>query len=288
MPDIRKTLAELYDEWKDCRKCDLGVRRQDLGGEFVFGDGLRRGVMFVGGGPSADDERFGVPFDKRTMAGELLRTIIQKLEVPNPYLTDVVACRACEPVLDDTGNPRFRQRGRGPALPMLRDCPPLPPQMNACRDRLMEEIYLVDPVVIVSLGGTAAEALTQGHVTITRDRGQTRHIEIPGGASTASLTEKRRVWGRKINGVFSYPVTPNAVRYLLIPTFDPSYALKQIADKGPMSPLQLIIRDIRLAASIYDHYLQEVYGAPPSTGARASFESIWKAYQEEVDSHGDR
>jgi len=285
MPDIRKSLQELYSEWENCEKCALGARRKALGGGFVFGEGQRRGVMFIGGGPNQEDEGYGMPFDEHTESGKLLRMVIKLLQVPNPYISNLVACRSCEPVLDDSGNPRFRQRRQGPALPMLRDCPPIPPQITACRPRLMEEIYLVDPVVIVSLGGTAAEALTEGHVTITRDRGQPRHIEIPGGGSTALLTEKRQVWGRKVNGVFSFPVEPNKVRYLLIPTFDPSYALRHRADQSPIGPTQLLIKDIRSAARIYDHYLQEVYGTPPSVTTKVSFESIWKTYEAAEHQH---
>ena len=90
--------------------------------------------------------------------------------------------------------------GRGPkGVPVLRykDEPPTPIHKNACRPRLLEEIYLVDPIVIVGLGGPACEALLGHSITITRDRGETSQIAIPGASYRPVLTEKRQQWLRK-------------------------------------------------------------------------------------------
>lgn len=279
MPDARKTLGELRTEWEDCTRCQLGVHRQNNGGSFVFGEGAKRGIMFIGEGPGVTEEEQGVPFVGDS--GKLLRSILKKMSVTESYITNIVACRSCEPVLDENGLPRLRKRKYGPSLPMFRDTPPTPPQCTACQPRLQEEIYLVDPIVIVSLGGTAAESLIGRSLTITRDRGKEHTIEIPGAGFRASLTEKKQQWMRKVHGEVVTPVTPSTVRYLLIPTLHPAYVLRKIADMGHNSPFQQLVDDIRKAVKIYEMYMQEVHQQMPTGGSSVSYESVSDAFLEE-------
>lgn len=276
MPDARKTLAELRQEWVSCRRCSLGLQRESNGGEFVFGQGTRRTIMFIGEGPGVEEDETGTPFIGKS--GQLLRSIVHKLGIGEHYISNLVTCRSCEPVLDDHGLPRMRRRQRGPSVPMYRDTPPLPVQWKTCLPRLHEEIYLVDPIVIVSLGGTAAEALTGHAVTITRDRGSEVHIEIPGAGFNALLTEKKQVWVRKVHGQMSAPVEPSKVRYTLIPTLHPAYVLRKIADQGHNSPFRQIVDDIRKAAKIYELYMQEVHHRSPSGYSDTTCDEVSSSY----------
>jgi uracil-DNA glycosylase len=275
--DARKTLAELRSEWENCTRCELGIHRVNNNGSFVFGEGAKRGIMFIGEGPGVEEERQGIPFIGKS--GSLLRSILTKLSVTDAYITNTVACRSCEPVLDpNTGLPRLMKRRYGPSLPMFKDLPPTPPQWKACQARLYEEIYLVDPVIIVSLGGTAGESLIGKSITITRDRGREVHIEVPGAGYRASLTDKKQQWIRKVHGEVVMPVNPAMVRYTLIPTLHPAYVLKKIADMGHNSPFRQLVEDIRKAVKIYEMYMQEVHQRVPTGDSDASYESVANEY----------
>jgi uracil-DNA glycosylase len=277
VPDARKTLDELYSEWVNCTQCDLGKHRKNNGGEFVFGEGALGGIMFIGEGPGVEEEKEGRPFVGRS--GRLLRAILEKLGATDVYITNLVTCRSCEPVLDESGLPRLFQRKRGPAIPMFKDIPPLPAHWKTCQPRLHEEIYLVDPKIIVTLGNTAAEAVIGGHFTITKDRCVDYTIDVPGAGQRAVLTEKKQVWYRKVAGEMTAPTEQAMVRYYTVPTLHPAYVLRMIADRGPKSPFQQLVGDIRYAIKRYDQYMQIVYGRTPGTGSDTNNEEVYSAYE---------
>lgn len=263
MPDARKTLQELNEQWSHCTACSLGVRRQAVQGQFVAGEGIHRGIMFIGEGPGQIEEEEGRPFVGPS--GGLLRTVINRLGLVNYYITNVVPCRSCSPILDADNNPRFRKDYKsGQRLPMVKDEPPLPTQMQACSTRLYEEIYIVDPVIIVTLGVTPAQMLLGHSVAITQSRGQTEHAYIPGAGYRPVLTEKKGVWARKIHGEFEMPVEQNEVMYEVLPTLHPAYVLRKLSDKGKDSPFQQLVGDIRMAIKIYERYMYEAFGIVPS------------------------
>ena len=256
MPDIRKSLAVLCEEWQDCTACDLGLRRAASGGSFVFGEGSPNGILFIGEGPGKTEEKEGRPFVGES--GELLRSIIDKLKIASySYITNIVGCRSCTPMTDEHGLPIVRGNG-----PLYKDEPPLPAYVTACRPRLEEEIYLVDPVVIVTLGGEAASALAGRPVAITKERGEPFHASIDGASVVPSLTDKKKQWARKVKGEVHMPVEPFQVRYLVVPTFHPAYVLRKLADRGPNNPMDKFVDDVRLAADIHERYLIET-GARP-------------------------
>ncbi len=269
-PDGRKSLEVLRSEWEECTKCDLGVQRKSNMGELVVGEGVRRGILFVGEGPNEDDEREGRPFLSK--GGELVRKILDGLGFTDFYMTNLVACRSCEYRKDDAGQ-LILKRGRGkssPPTPWRIDMPPKPLEWGACLDRLHEEIYLVDPVLIVSLGGTAAEALIGKSVTITKTHGQPVEITIPGASFDPVFTEKKKEWYHKVRGELVAPIAQTQVRYLLVPALHPNYVLKKIADKGVDSPCRLLIEDIRRAIKIYEKYISVVFNAPLTNQTSAS------------------
>lgn len=254
-----KSLDQLYREWCTCQKCSLGQHRAEVGGQFVFGEGVTRGVLFVAEGPGKAEEQQGRPF--AGPSGDLLRTVIGRFGLTNYYMTNVVACRSCSLVVDEHGQPRMTRPFRNqPAMPMYRDEPPNTPQRAACTPRLLEQIYLIDPVVIVSLGGPATEVLTRRATTITQERGKERHITIPGASFTPSLTEKRGAWLRKVGGEMVRPVVQNEVRYLLIPTLHPAFVLRQFEDRRSRAAFPQFCADIRKAVKIYEQYVYENFG----------------------------
>lgn len=278
-PDARKSLPELAQEWASCARCDLGKRRLEMEGKFVFGGGVRNAVMLIGEGPGVDEEAEGIPFVGRS--GELLWKVLNHLKFDQVYMTNTVCCRSCTPVLDmETNMPMMRKdRRTGLALPVYKDEPPTPPQCNACLPRLYEQIYLVDPVVIVGLGGKACETLLGKSITITRDRGETAHISIP-GAGFQPLVTKDNKWHRKLKGEEVVPVEQNEVRYHFIPTLHPAYVIRLLADQGENSPFQQFVADIKKAIHTYESYIRMTFGSIPERQIERSDEDLQHQLQQ--------
>jgi uracil-DNA glycosylase len=261
VPDARRPLQDLNAEWENCIACELGERRKTLGGQFVAGEGTRNAIMFIGEGPGRVEEEQGRPFVGPS--GELLRTIIRAYHITDYYITNIVPCRSCETVLDDAGQPRLRKiRGR-PAEITYKDVPPLPNQLAACTARIYEEIYIVDPVIIVALGVTTASFLLKRAISINKERGQTDFCMIPGATARPVLTDTKQVWVRKVKGEYLAPIKQNEVRYLIMPTLHPAYVLRKENDHDRQSPWNQLASDIKFAADTYEKYMHEFYGREP-------------------------
>lgn len=128
-----------------CQKCPLSLTRQNV----VFGEGsCQSGLMFVGEGPGADEDRTGRPFVGR--AGELLTKMIQAMGLSREavYIANTVKCRP-------PGN-------RVPS----------PEERDACYPFLKDQIRLLQPRYMVLLGQTAAQVLLARSDGISRLRGK--------------------------------------------------------------------------------------------------------------------
>jgi DNA polymerase len=129
-----------------CTRCALAEGRTQV--VFGTGDPAAR-VLVVGEGPGAEEDRQGLPFVGRS--GQLLdRLLVEELGVPRAgvYIANVVKCRP----------------------PGNRD--PRPEEVEACRPWLDEQLDLLDPAVVITLGNFAARRLlgtTQG-ITALRGR----------------------------------------------------------------------------------------------------------------------
>lgn len=145
-PAKAAALEQLREKIGECRRCGLAERRQHI--VFGAGDPAAR-LMFVGEGPGADEDRVGEPFVGR--AGKLLDRIIAAMGLSRSqvYIANIVKCRP-------PGNRT-----------------PLPDERAMCLPFLMEQIRIIDPEVIVTLGRTALEELLGETVpSITRARGR--------------------------------------------------------------------------------------------------------------------
>lgn len=286
MVDARKPLEVLHGDWSSCVACDLGRRRQAVRGNFVAGEGVPGGILFIGEGPGRNEEEIGRPFVGSS--GKLLRDALEKLNFTHYYITNCVTCRACETIIDPaTGTPRIRKGKFGkPDEIMYRDVVPKPLELEACQPRLHEEIYIVDPVLIVTLGATAAEAVLGRNVAITKERGRTVHCSIPGATERVVHTERRQVWGRKVQGQMRFPTEQNEVRYLVLPTLHPAYILRKLGDRGPNSPISQFGADLRLAVKIYEKHMLEVMGQEPSAFSHADLSNIGVSDGEDEDGTG--
>ena len=139
------TLAQLRVEASGCTRCALAKGRTQV----VFGVGDERAdLLFVGEGPGREEDLAGEPFVGRS--GKLLdRLMIQELGLTRAqcYIANVVKCRP----------------------PQNRD--PAPKEIEACRPYLEEQIRLIDPVVVITLGNFATKLLLESTKGIRELRG---------------------------------------------------------------------------------------------------------------------
>ncbi len=113
-------------------------------------------LMIVGEAPGADEDKAGKPFVGR--AGQLLDKMLAAigLDESSAHITNTVYWRP-------PGNRT-----------------PTPQEAEVCRPFLERQIELVDPKVILMLGGAAAKHLTGVAEGIMRLRGSWREIEVAG------------------------------------------------------------------------------------------------------------
>jgi uracil-DNA glycosylase len=130
----------------DCTRCPLAYAGRH---KIVFGDGDPNAeLMFVGEGPGADEDMSGLPFVGK--AGQLLNNMITAMGLKREqvYIANIVKCRP-------PGN-------RTPEYVEASTCSPF----------LLEQIDVVQPKVIVALGGTAATYLLGVKQSLSSLRGQ--------------------------------------------------------------------------------------------------------------------
>ncbi len=260
----------LRQEWQHCTECNLGKFRQTTGGALVFGTGVPNQIMLIGEGPGRDEEREGHPFAGKS--GILLRHMLRQLEIESSvYMTSLTICRSCAQDYDSEGRPKYWDGGR----PAIMDKPPSPVEIAACSSRLMQEIYLVDPVIIVVFGATAAEALLNKTVMKANDS-PTHVLRIPGAAQVASITDKKKLWARKVKGQLLTPTTQNVVEYLALPTLHPAFVYNRREDNRPGAPLETLYRTLELARNLYQKYNAEVlgYSVPPKPEREPDFQYV--------------
>jgi DNA polymerase len=146
VPEEGSGLERLSRLVLECRRCPLAAERTRA----VPGEGHPRAeLMFVGEGPGRDEDAQGRPFVGR--AGQLLRRIIaaMKFREDEVYITNVVKCRPPENRV------------------------PRREEVEACAPYLLEQIRLIQPRVIVSLGKTPTEFfMPSGHVSMSSLRGR--------------------------------------------------------------------------------------------------------------------
>ncbi len=261
-PDARMTLPMLRQAWDRCTRCSLGEHRENVRGQMVFGEGTTRGIVFVGQSPGVAEEREGRPFVGRPSF--YFRRIMEKFKIRNYYLMNLVACRSCAPVLDSMGQPKYTQGWPGsPPQPRYKDESPNKTQLAACAPRFYEELYLVDPLLIVAMGQPAAEFLAGRPIKITKERGEPEEIVIPGAGSRAVFTDKKKEWVRKVKGQIVMPTEQNQVRYLMIPTIHPAFVALNVHDESANNPFERFAADLRFAKRIYDRMQYEQYGLVP-------------------------
>jgi DNA polymerase len=150
IPD-RPTLTKVRAAAKDCKACDLWR----LGTQTVFGEGSTTArVMLVGEQPGDQEDVAGRPFVGP--AGRELDKALEQagFERSDIYVTNVVKHFKWEP----RGKRRIHKK-------------PNATEISACRPWLETEIALVQPLALVCLGATAAQALLGRGFKVSERRG---------------------------------------------------------------------------------------------------------------------
>jgi len=181
---------------KGCTKCGLAETRTQT----VFGQGDPNArLVFVGEAPGAEEDRQGLVFVGR--AGQLLTKMIGAMGLTRDdvFICNILKCRP----------------------PNNRD--PAPDEVAACWPYLDQQLQIISPEVIVTLGKPAAQTLLRSTTPIGRLRGQWYDYYTSGSPDIGQPT-------------------------LLMPTYHPAYLLRNPADKSKTwSDLKQVMAQLGLA-----------------------------------------
>jgi uracil-DNA glycosylase len=149
----REKLVALYKQVQDCTRCPL----YEIRTKAVFGAGnADADLMFVGEAPGAEEDRQGLPFVGR--AGQLLNQMLEEIGLAREdvFIANVLKSRP----------------------PGNRD--PQPAEIEACEPYLWEQVGLIEPRVVCTLGNFATKLLTGSPTGITKVRGTPQVRELGG------------------------------------------------------------------------------------------------------------
>ena len=167
LESLKKKILKILD-------CELKKNSNQI----VFNDGDPGSpIMIIGEGPGQKEDEMGKPFVGD--AGMLLNRMLEAIDIRRPkvYITNVVNYRP----------PNNRK--------------PEPSEINRYSVFLREHISIIDPKILILMGGTAMEALFGHTLKISKERGKWKELIV------------------------------NQKTYLTILTFHPAYLLRQPENK---------------------------------------------------------
>lgn len=153
----RDELKVLYAQVRECTRCPLHHGRTNA----VFGAGnADAALMFIGEAPGASEDRLGLPFVGA--AGKLLDKLLAEINLDRKdvWIGNVLRCRP----------------------PDNRD--PQPREIESCQGYLFEQVRLIEPTVICTLGNFSTKLL----------RGDTTGISRLHGQAEVRVIGSRAVW----------------------------------------------------------------------------------------------
>lgn len=149
-------LKALYEKYKGCTRCSLGHSRI----KFVFGIGHPDSeALFIGEGPGYEEDRQGEPFVGKS--GQLLDKMLAAIGLSrqtNAYIANIVKCHPMT-------NPKTPE-ARG------NDRPPSPEEVATCSPILLQQIAILRPRVIMTLGSPSTKMVLHTKDAITGLRGK--------------------------------------------------------------------------------------------------------------------
>ena len=151
--EIKLQLENLKKQIAEIDACDLKNHANQL----VFSDGnFRSKIMLVGEGPGQKEDEIGKPF--MGDAGKLLNKMLAAIDIKREsiYITNVVNYRP----------PNNRK--------------PTTAEINKYSKFLYEHISIINPKILIIMGGTAMEALIGNNFKISKERGIWKDVIING------------------------------------------------------------------------------------------------------------
>ena len=174
--EIAGRWQRLQAQVRDCTRCGLCQSRTQT----VFGVCQQRAeLLVIGEAPGQEEDAQGEPFVGR--AGQLLNSMLRAMGQPREvvYIANILKCRP----------PNNRN--------------PNPSEVASCMPYLQQQIELIQPRMILAVGGIAAQNLLATDVSVGRLRGLVHRL---GEAATPLVVtyhpayllrspgEKRKVW----------------------------------------------------------------------------------------------
>ncbi len=200
-PEKTAALNTLYEKYKNCTRCVLGESRIKI----VFGVGnANTEVLFIGEGPGYEEDRRGEPFVGKS--GQLLDKMMAAIGLSrqtNAYIANIVKCHPMTNPLtpDARGNDR----------------PPTPDEVQTCSPILLQQIAIMQPRVIMTLGSPSTKMVLHTKDAITGLRGKMVSFDVD-----YFYPEETTVAELKID-----PKTREALRKTrVIPTYHPAALLR--------------------------------------------------------------
>ncbi len=145
------TLPELAKSLHNCQLCKLAKLGRT---QVVFGVGNpHASIMFVGEAPGFNEDQKGEPFVGA--AGKLLNDLLTSagLSRDQIYIANVIKCRP----------------------PNNRD--PEPDEVETCKPFLMQQIQMIRPQLVCTLGNWATQTLLERKVGITKVKAQAFYMK---------------------------------------------------------------------------------------------------------------
>lgn len=180
IPEIKiNELKNLRSKIQACHGCDL---RQYYDKPVACAGSPIADIMFIGEAPGSEETEQGKPFVGAS--GKMLKLAISDagIDLENVFITNVLCCRPLDNKFPDNDN-----------------------YINACKSWLIEQILLVNPKIIVSVGGKAHKYIRESDVGITKSCGiwENHHFVLKS----------------KNNDLFTFPAW-------YLPTLHPSFCMR--------------------------------------------------------------
>ena len=144
-------LQELAKYLHNCQRCKLATLGRS---QVVFGVGNpHASIMFVGEAPGANEDLKGEPFVGA--AGKILNDLLASANLSRDqiYIANVIKCRP----------------------PDNRD--PEPDEVDTCKPFLMQQIQMIRPKLVCTLGNWATQTLLERKVGITKVKAQAFYMK---------------------------------------------------------------------------------------------------------------
>jgi DNA polymerase len=151
MTEIEERLDEVRAKAIVCPKCRLCETRTNV----VFGEGNPNTPMvIIGEGPGAQEDATGRPFVGR--AGQLLDEALRENGITrrHVYICNVLKCRAS--IIEGES---------------VKNRPPKLDEITACLPWLQQQLDIIKPLVILSLGAPSANVIIHKDFRMTKERG---------------------------------------------------------------------------------------------------------------------